>query len=139
MKLLVALDGSEAADRAFQRALQLMKPGDHLVLLTITDLVHFFITSGSVGSVEQLKKGMKERAGALLKQYAEKATSQSVEYSTVEAEGNVREVICDQIVSLGVNIILIGQVGLSVSKSISIGSTSDYVIRNATCDVLLVK
>eukprot|EP01103_Thecamoeba_quadrilineata_P005996 TRINITY_DN15739_c0_g1_i1.p1 TRINITY_DN15739_c0_g1~~TRINITY_DN15739_c0_g1_i1.p1 ORF type:complete len:147 (+),score=23.67 TRINITY_DN15739_c0_g1_i1:23-442(+) len=139
MRFLIAVDRSESAKRAFKRAVSLYKEGDHIDILTITDLVHFYITSGSSLAFDELKTQMKNNAEALLKEYNEEAQKAGIQYTTHSVEGSARDVICEQVRDLKIDIVLLGQVGLTVTKSVSIGSTSDFVLRNAECDVLVVK
>jgi len=138
-RYLVAIDRSESAKRAFARAVSLYKPGDHIDILTVTDLVHFYITSGSSVAFEELKNKMKENAQNLLKEYETDAKSKGLDFSLHSIEGSARDAIVEQISILKTDIVLLGQVGLTVTKSVSIGSTSDFVIRNASCDVLITK
>jgi len=139
MIFLVAVDGSVSADRAFKRALTLMKPDDEIIVLTITDVVHFFMNNSlSHGTMDDIKKQMHQKAKEVLNTYEALCVQHKLKFKVEIAEGNPKEVICAKTEEHGVNITLIGQVGL-FQKSVSIGSTSDYVIRNSKSDVLLVK
>jgi len=42
-KWLVAVDGSEAGERAFQAIVNLAKAGDEVLILTVTDLVYYML------------------------------------------------------------------------------------------------
>jgi len=139
MIFLVAVDGSTSADRAFNRALTLMKPDDEIIVLTITDVVHYFMNNQLThGTMEEIKQKMHQKAKEVLSTYEKLCAQHNLKFKVEIAEGNPKEVICTKVDQYGVNITLIGQVGL-FQKSVSIGSTSDYVIRNSKSDVLLVK
>eukprot|EP01102_Stenamoeba_stenopodia_P009410 TRINITY_DN2770_c0_g1_i1.p1 TRINITY_DN2770_c0_g1~~TRINITY_DN2770_c0_g1_i1.p1 ORF type:complete len:199 (+),score=46.86 TRINITY_DN2770_c0_g1_i1:41-637(+) len=143
-KWLVAVDGSEAGERAFQAIVNLGKAGDEVLILTVTDLVYYMLidpTASASGTFDDLRKKMNDRAEGLLSKYEAtiKEKLPEAKYQTLLLQGNPREVIIQTVADHKVDILVIGQVGLSVGKSVSVGSTSDFCIRNAHCNVLLVK
>jgi len=142
-KWAVALDGSKSSERAFYTMVRTAKEGDEFLLVTVVDVVHYLLVTPTspTDSISDLKIRMKERGESLLRDYSAKLKELSQNTSTtLLLEGPPREQLVQAVRDHSVNVLVIGLVGLSGAKSSAkLGSTSEYCIRNADCDVYLVK
>jgi len=143
MKYLVAVDGSHAADAAFNKAVNLAKAEDEVIVLCVTDLTHYILSQPlsvqSDAGFDNMRDRMAIQGNGVIAKYKGLAPENtSVSYSFRLENGNPREVILQIVFDQHVDILVIGQVGLT-SRSTSLGSTSEYCIRNCPCDVLICK
>jgi len=144
-KFLVCVDGSKASDAAAQKAKELAKPGDEVIILCVVDFTHYILSQplsveSDVGFAE-LKQRMVAQGEDVTNKYKKLAESNSpdVSYKFELLQGNPREVILQYTLDNKIDTLVIGQVGLTSSKRTALGSTSDYCLRNCSCDVLICK
>lgn len=137
--ILVAVDGSKEAEKAFRKAILVAKRNNSK--LTITHVVDVKAYS----AVEAYSRAIAERANVfaedLLEDYekiAVEAGVQSVE--TVLEFGNPKSKISKEIAPNNkVDLIVCGATGLNAVERFLIGSVSEHIIRYASCDVLVVR
>jgi len=144
MKYLVAVDGSAAADAAFKKAVSLSKADDEVITLCVTDLTHYILSQPlSVQSdigFDNMRDHMTTQGNEVITKYKGLAPENTSVFYTFRIEnGNPREVILQIVLEQKVDILIVGQVGLTSTRSTSLGSTSEYCIRNCPCDVLICK
>jgi len=144
MKFLVAVDGSPAADSAFNKAVSLAKAEDEVITLCVTDLTHYILSQPlsiqSDAGFDNMRDHMTAQGNAVITKYRSLVPENNSVVFTFRIEnGNPREVILQIVYDLHVDILIVGQVGLTSTKSTSLGSTSEYCIRNCPCDVLICK
>ena len=82
-----------------------------------------------------------EMAKQTLQDYVDYAKAQECHNVTTVIEyGTPKPIIAKQIPQEhDVDLIMLGATGLNAVERLFIGSVSEYVIRNATCDVLVVR
>lgn len=138
--ILVGIDGSEVARSAFQKALSIAKANQGRLIIT------HIIENGSydvgvyTGVNEEMINQETMAAKNLLKEYEEEAKAQNCPVETVLAYGSSKELLTTELPKkYQVDLIMIGQSGLNAIERFVIGSVSDYVTRNASCDVLVVR
>lgn len=138
-RILVAVDGSEEAELAFKKAVHVANRNEAaLLLLHVIDTRAFQSVSSFDGAMaeqatEQAKNTMEEYVN-----YAKKHDVADVSY-TIEY-GSPKALIAKQIPEeKKVDLIMVGATGLNAVERIFIGSVSEYVIRQAPCDVLVVR
>ena len=138
-RIMVAVDGSQEAELAFKKALNVAKRNQaELLLLHVIDARAFqTMTSFDTMLAEQAT----DMAKTSLKEYEEMAHKQGVEnVKTLIEYGSPKTVIAKYIPDEHqIDLILLGATGLNAVERLFIGSVSEYVIRHAPCDVLVVR
>ncbi|AYW45774.1 universal stress protein [Tetragenococcus koreensis] len=138
-KIMVAVDGSNEAELAFQKAVNIAKR-NHASLL----LVHI-IDTRAFQDINSFDSMLAEQATDLAKQsladYSDYAQKSGIEKVETEIEyGSPKVIIAKQIPQdKAVDLIILGATGLNAVERLFIGSVSEYVTRNALCDVLIVR
>lgn len=138
-KIMVAVDGSNEAELAFKKAVNVAIRNDaELLLAHVIDTRAFQSVSSFDG---MLAEQATEMAKQTLKDYKKQAKNYGCEkVSSVIEYGSPKAIIAKQIPEINqVDLILLGATGLNAVERLFIGSVSDYVIRNAACDVLVVR
>ncbi len=133
-KLLVAVDQSEFAKRAFLRGVELAKiHGSSL------EVVHVIFTFGKFcGVPPEAVKEIRARANAYMEQLQKMAKDRGVDVSTNVLEGEVHEGIADAAQEKEVDIIIMGSRGMSGIKRLMLGSVTEKVIGMVDCPVLAI-
>ncbi|MBV7391154.1 MULTISPECIES: universal stress protein [Enterococcus] len=138
-KIMVAVDGSQEAELAFKKAVNVAKRNQaELVLAHVID-TRAFQTVSSFDNV--LAEQATDMAKQTLSDYEKDARAAGVtEVSQVIEYGAPKLTIATQIPEkYDVDLIMLGATGLNAVERLFIGSVSEYVIRNASCDVLIVR
>jgi nucleotide-binding universal stress UspA family protein len=143
MHVLIATDGSDASIEAARRAAQLLRPADHVTLLSVLTEVPGDDAGGFEGSVysageqEALWKQELAEAGEELERTAAALTSTAVD-KRIEV-GDVSGTICKVAADLNVDAIVVGSHGRGALERLLLGSVSDQVVRHAPCPVLVIR
>ena len=138
MKLLVAHDGSQQADQALNRAVDLALPvkGTIIVLSVVPDLCMMEISDDDCKKMyEIMTKESENRLNALKDDLSKKGIEMEVEVKF----GNAAEIIIKTCVDKKVDMIVIGSHGRHGAKKFLLGSVSSKVVEHAPCEVLVVK
>ena len=126
--IVVAIDFSEKAKMAFDRGIRISKlTGAVLHLVSVID-------THSFGSVEAYEK---EKATSHLEEYKVQAQQAGVEQVHVFVEEGSPKVVLTSLKES--DLIIVGATGLNRAERFLIGSVSENVVRNAKCDVLVVR
>ncbi|MGM9902752.1 universal stress protein [Enterococcus sp. 10A9_DIV0425] len=138
-KIMVAVDGSAEAELAFKKAVNVaLRNNGELLLAHVIDTRSFQTISSFDGMLAEQATEMAKQTLADYEATAKKAGVQTV--STVVEYGSPKHIIAKEIPEdHHVDLILLGATGLNAVERLFIGSVSEYVIRNATCDVLVVR
>ena len=141
-KILVAVDGSDHADRALSFALELAnKYSAKILLLTVVPPVFLPIPSLNIMKSQALSDASIELENvfkAVLSRAEEKAKKTNLKIFTRLEKGNPDEVIIETAKTGNFDMIVVGSRGLG-HRDYALGSVSSRVADNATCPVLLVK
>jgi nucleotide-binding universal stress UspA family protein len=143
MHVLIATDGSDASIEAARRAAQLLRPAEHVTLLSVLTEVPGDDAGGFEGSVysageqEALWKQELAEAGEELERTAAALTSTAVD-KRIEV-GDVSGTICKVAADLNVDVIVVGSHGRGALERLLLGSVSDQVVRHAPCPVLVIR
>lgn len=140
--ILVGIDGSKQSKMAFKKAIEVAKRNHaSLQLLSVIngehypDAVGYGIMDHDV--YEKAKGKMDELLSELVKQ------AQDSGLTDVKSEvmvGNVKLALTEQWPkNHDVDLIIIGATGLNAIGRMLVGSTTAYVVREAPCDVMVVK
>ena len=134
-KILVAVDGSEYSDKAFEYAASLMH--DHKQELLIVHIIENF---GNIGysNFNQLKQDSQ----TILQKYRTNAERKGLKSSIkiIEDQGNSpAEKILDIAETEKADIIIVGTKGRKPLEQFLLGSTSYKVAHYSKCTVIIVK
>ncbi|WP_179395641.1 universal stress protein [Lacticaseibacillus absianus] len=137
--ILVAIDGSYESELAFQKAVAVAKRNhSELFLIHIVDTRAFQnVSSFDSAMVEQVTETAKQTMDGYIEQ-AHKAGLQDVSY-TIEYGAPKTIIARDVPKQKAIDLIMIGATGLNAVERLLIGSVTEYVTRNALCDVLVVR
>jgi nucleotide-binding universal stress UspA family protein len=132
-EILVAFDGSDTARKAIEHAINLLKPEDRLIILSVvptTDIAEFAEIDPEI-SIARAQETINE----LLAELRER---------NINAIGVVKEGdIADQILKMGFelkcDLIVVGHKGISKIGKFQLGSVADKVARYANRPVLIVR
>jgi len=142
VKILVCVDGSKGGDAAAQRAIDLAKEDDTIIFAAVSDVGHYVLTH----NLDALKGGnteekAKEHTEQVLAQYKSWKQTTTKSYEFVILVGNPAEKIVEYTNnnSNGIDLLFIGQVGLTSTGQTQLSSTSYHCIRECRCDVVVCK
>ncbi|MCP3030576.1 universal stress protein [Halobacillus sp. A1] len=137
--IVVAVDGSETAEVAFKKAIDIANRNDaQLVLSHVVDTRAF-------STVEAYDRSLAVRAEKyakeLLEEYQQKAENAGVKNVTVSIEyGSPKVKIAKDVApKFNADLIICGATGLNLMERFFIGSVSEHITRYALCDVLVVR
>ena len=149
-RILVALDGSEPADKALDFALDLATHySANIVLLNVVPPVTVPIVPFSATGMQSIRleamgtysKELKAHHKRVLSEALKKAkkAKPNLKISTKLVEGRPSDKIVETARKGRFNLIVMGSRGLGGIKEFFLGSVSDRVADEATCPVLIVK
>jgi nucleotide-binding universal stress UspA family protein len=146
-KILVALDGSEPADKALDFALDLAeKYSAEVALLSVAHMPLVVYTSPGIGgfppvAIGRYTKKLKASHEKLLSEALKRAkkVKPNLKVSTKLLEGRPSDKIIETAKEGNFDIIVMGSRGLGGIKEFFLGSVSDRVADEAVCPVLIVK
>lgn len=135
--VLVAVDGSEQAYYAVQEAIEIVKRNDgKLWVLTVKETNRYYDTldMSVVGTTELDKMG-----SDILAKVNGLVNSQ-VELDARDLyDNNAKRKIVQYAEENGIDLIVIGSTGTGMIDKLFIGSTTQYVVNHAPCNVMVIK
>jgi nucleotide-binding universal stress UspA family protein len=141
MKILVAVDSSNASHYAAQVAQELFPDAERVVLSAVVFSPYTY--------VEPLGGGMFQNAPTVAELNASESTAEKATDSAVATLGSVEtvlndigdpgRVICDEAKELAVDVIVVGRGDKTWMDRLFAPSVSDYVMKHAPCPVLVVR
>ena len=138
-KILVPVDGSNEARLAFEKAIEVAKRNRAQVLIAhIIDTRVLQTPTGFEGNFNEEIQRQTENLFQEYRQYAQEHDFNDIDF--VLEYGSPKVYISKNIPKdYQINLIMMGATGLNAVERLFIGSVSEYVIRNASCDVLVVR
>lgn len=137
--IVVAIDGSEAAAKAFERALKYAKQHNaRLILAHVVD-------SRTFATAEAYDRTLAERADEyateILDRYMNEAKAEGIAdvVRHVEYGSPKIKIAKDVAQKFDADLIICGATGLNAVERFLIGSVSENIVRQSTCDVLVVR
>ena len=137
--IIVAIDGSEASEKAFNKALKVTKiNGARLILTHVVD-------SRTFATAEAYDRTLAERADEyakeLLDRYVSIANKAGIDNLIRYVDyGSPKVKIAKDIAKkFDVDLIICGATGMNAVERFLIGSVSESITRYAACDVLVVR
>jgi len=137
--ILVAVDGSNEAKRAFKKAVFLAK--DHRAKILLTHIVD----TRTFASVEHYDRTIfseaEKYAREMLEDYKQLALGHGLTDVTLILDyGSPKVKIAKDVAKkYDVDLIVTGATGLNAVERFLIGSVSEHITRHASCDVLIVR
>ncbi|WP_314077327.1 universal stress protein [uncultured Granulicatella sp.] len=138
-KILVPVDGSNEARLAFEKAIEVAKRNRAQVLIAhIIDTRVLQTPTGFEGNFNEEIQRQTENLFQEYRQYAQEHDFNDIDF--VLEYGSPKVYISKNIPKdYQIDLIMMGATGLNAVERLFIGSVSEYVIRNARCDVLVVR
>jgi nucleotide-binding universal stress UspA family protein len=134
-KILVGTDGSDSANRAVEHAADLTKAmGAELVILTA-----YAPPRSDVGSTFGRADAYPgQEIGQSILRDAEKHYGSELKVKTVVREGDPAEGLIDVAEEEGIDLIVVGNKGMTGAKRFLLGSVPNQISHHAPCNVLIV-
>lgn len=138
-KILVPVDGSNEARLAFEKAIEVAKRNRAQVLIAhIIDTRVLQTPTGFEGNFNEEIQRQTENLFQEYRQYSQEHDFNDIDF--VLEYGSPKVYISKNIPKdYQIDLIMMGATGLNAVERLFIGSVSEYVIRNASCDVLVVR
>ena len=138
-KILVPVDGSNEARLAFEKAIEVAKRNRAQVLIAhIIDTRVLQAPTGFEGNFNEEIQRQTENLFQEYRQYSQEHDFNDIDF--VLEYGSPKVYISKNIPKdYQIDLIMMGATGLNAVERLFIGSVSEYVIRNASCDVLVVR
>jgi nucleotide-binding universal stress UspA family protein len=136
-KILVAIDGSQASEKALSAAVDLAAHYKaDLTALSVAELPEVVAMVDEVDEIRQSTEAHFRKIGEAAVEYAR---SRGVALRSVVVRGHAADAIVRYAESEGMNLVVIGQHGHSRITRFFLGSTSDRVSEHVPCTVMIVK
>jgi nucleotide-binding universal stress UspA family protein len=136
-QILVAIDGSEASDRAFAKGLELAQVTKaQLTALAIEGPLPAY--AATIGEVEEVKREKDLFFNELAERAREQAERVGVELVIELRAGHAAEAISDFAARGGFDLVVLGHRGHFLRDHL-LGSTADRVAEHAPCPVMIVR
>jgi len=136
-KILVAIDGSSASEKALVAAIDLAT--HYKADLTALSVAEVPQVVGMVDEVDELRRGAEAKFREIGEAAVEYARSRGAALRSVVVRGHAAEAIVRYAESEGMNLVVLGQHGHSRIARFFLGSTSDRVSEHCPCTVMIVK
>lgn len=156
-KIVVAVDGTDLGDLAFQEALALAQANQSsLMLVHVMSPMNeaypdpIFAAPGAtgvyVGLHEEVMKvyteqweAFEQRGLDLLRNLTDMATAAGIPTEFTQALGDPGKAICNLAFEWDADLIVLGRRGLKGLSELFLGSVSNYVLHHAHCSVLTIQ
>jgi nucleotide-binding universal stress UspA family protein len=136
-RILVAIDGSDPSDHAFETALELASALDaELTALAIEGPLPAY--AATIGEVEEVKREKDQFFSALAARAQAQAEQVGIEVAVELHAGHAAEVISEFAAAGGFDLIVLGHRGHFLRDHL-LGSTADRVAEHAPCPVMIVR
>jgi nucleotide-binding universal stress UspA family protein len=133
--IVVGFDGSPASERALERAVELAGDRDRVVLVTASARLE------STGVVDEpiLDSPSSEERDAVLDRGAAALRDRGIEPQVLATDGQPAEALVRAARDNDARLIIVGGTGSGYVARALLGSTAETVVRQAPCDVLVVR
>jgi nucleotide-binding universal stress UspA family protein len=136
-RILVAVDGSESAKRAFEKSVYLAKQCNSRL-----EIIHVVLDTtygGDSAATFLLIEELKAKGRQLLEECKTQAIREDVQAETLLEVGDHAQTIIDIANKNNHDLIIMGSRGLSPFKELLLGSVSFKVMHHASCPVMVVR
>jgi nucleotide-binding universal stress UspA family protein len=136
-KILVAIDGSPASEKALATAVDLAT--HYKADITALGVAEFPEVVGMVDEVDELRQSAEAHFRQLGEAAVEYARSRGIALRSVVVRGHAADAIVRYAEGEGMNLVVVGQHGHSRIARFFLGSTTDRVSEHCPCTVMIVK
>jgi len=135
-KILVAIDGSESAKKAFTTSIYLASLSKCKI-----DVIHVVSCEfgGDSAASLDLVEDLKIKANSMLEEYKKDALEKGIQPKFMLEIGDPANMITEIVNSKDYDLVVLGTRGMSVFKELVLGSVSIKVMHHATCPVMVVR
>jgi nucleotide-binding universal stress UspA family protein len=133
--IVVGFDGSPAAERALDRVAELAGDRERVVVVTASTRLE----SSRFVDEPMLDSPSPEERAALLDQGAQALRARGVEPQLIAADGEPAQALVQAARDTHAQMIVVGSTGSGYVTRAIVGSTAQSVVRQAPCDVLVVR
>ena len=135
-RILVAIDGSESAKKAFEESIYLAQKCSSKL-----DVVHVVQCElgGDSATTFELIDELKTKAEKMLDEYKIQAAKNNVPIEIMVTQGDPAQVIIDLAKTKRYDLIIMGTRGRSAFQELLIGSVSQKVMHHAICPVMVIR
>ncbi|OWF45817.1 uncharacterized protein LOC110456523 [Mizuhopecten yessoensis] len=142
-KVLIAMDGSENAEYAFNWYIDVChKGGNYVILCHVGDykgLVHTPVMSLDANLVQRMISEEENRIKLLMAKFSEMLKRAMVDGKVIRATGEPGEAVVRTAKEQDVDYIVTGSRGLGTIRRTFLGSTSDYILHHSHIPVTIVQ
>ncbi|NLA38582.1 MAG: universal stress protein [Methanomicrobiales archaeon] len=138
-KILVAIDGSEPADRALEAAIKEADAWNseiHVIYVVESGL---FSSLPMDNTLEIIYSVLQKEGDEILESARNKVNAAGVSVATHLRQGHAGSQIVSLAEDLGVDLIILGSHGKSGVDRLFLGSVTDYVVRNSPITTTVVR
>ncbi|KRM93997.1 universal stress protein [Lentilactobacillus senioris] len=144
-RILVGVDESQTASLAVDRAIMMAKTDEAKLIIAsvINDREIMGVSKKAIlgfgaATPDQVNQ-VKDEVTTMVQRYVQRASDAGVDAESVITLGDPRGEIATNLANkYDVDLIVVGATGVNLVGRMMLGSTADYVIRNAKCDVFVV-
>jgi len=135
-RILVAVDGSKSAKKAFEKSIYLAQKCNSKL-----DVVHVVTCElgGDSAAVFDMLEEIKTKAEVMLEEYKIEASKNNVPIKVVIKQGDPAHVIIELSKKNTYDLIIMGTRGRSAFQELLLGSVSLKVMHHAICPVMVVR
>ncbi|MDE1872379.1 MAG: universal stress protein [Thaumarchaeota archaeon] len=134
--ILVAVDGSESANKAFQRAIYLAQKCNSK--LDLVNVIQCEVGGDSANTFEIIED-LKDKAMKMLEEYRIEAAKNNISMQMTIMQGDPAKTIIELAKAKSYDLIIMGTRGRSSFQELLIGSVSQKVMHHADCPVMVVR
>lgn len=140
-RILVAVDGSDASELAFKKAVDIVLRNKAKMILTHVIDTRTITTVAPEVYDQSLASRSENYANSLLNEYKEKASQNGISNIETHVEiGSPKMKIPKDLANrFDADLIICGATGMNAVERFLIGSVSESITRYAKCDVLVVR
>ncbi|CEG23927.1 Putative universal stress protein [Planococcus massiliensis] len=137
--ILVAVDGSKEAEWAFRKSIEMAKK--HNASLNLIHVVDTRSYTAMTKRIPSESDTIFEEGRALIEKYKNEAISAGLsDVSAFVAPGSPKKVISRDFANqVDADLIICGAQGLNAFEKYLMGSVSQHIVSNSSCDVLVVR
>ena len=138
-RILVAVDGSEASEKALIKGIELSKKyHSELFIAHIIDTRSFQTLSSYDAETEKIANAMADQT---LTEYAIQATKEGLaNVTTILGHGIPKKVLAYNLIKEHqIDLVLLGSTNLKIFEKLFLGSISNYLAKHAPCEVVTIE
>ncbi|RRJ63916.1 universal stress protein [Paenibacillus oralis] len=140
-KIVAAYDGSKAANKALDKAIELAKlsPDTELVVLHVYDFPRFYVAEGYAPVPAAMNQDYFNLASKTADEAEKRIKEAGLSAKMELVQGPAAETILEYAGKNGADLIVIGSRGLGGIREFVLGSVSHNVVQHAQIPVMVVK